>query len=47
MHKSMYNLIEKYMYDCMKDAAHDTEHIYRVLYQSLHIASKRSEIMTY
>jgi uncharacterized protein len=40
MDKSMYNIIEKYMYECMRDAAHDPEHIFRVLYQSLHIASK-------
>ncbi len=47
MNKSMYSLIEKYMYDCMKDAAHDPEHIFRVLYQSLHIASKRQERIDY
>ena len=40
MNKSMYNNIEKYMYDCMVDSAHDPEHIFRVLYQSLNIASK-------
>jgi len=39
----MYNIIENYMYECMKDAAHDPEHIFRVLYLSLNIASKRIE----
>ena len=43
MNKSMYNIIENYMYECMKDAAHDPEHIFRVLYLSLNIASKRTE----
>jgi uncharacterized protein len=45
--KSMYGIIEKYMFDCMKDAAHDPEHIFRVLYQSINIASERPEIMDY
>ena len=40
MNKSMYNTIENYMYECMKDSAHDPEHIFRVLYLSLNIASK-------
>jgi len=47
MNRSMYNLIEKYMYDCMKDTAHDPEHIFRVLYQSINIASKRPENINY
>jgi len=40
MKKAMYNIIENYMYECMKDTAHDPEHIFRVLYFSLNIASK-------
>jgi uncharacterized protein len=40
-------MIEKYMYECMQDAAHDPEHIFRVLYQSLNIASKRTEKINY
>jgi uncharacterized protein len=40
MNKAMYNIIENYMYECMKDSAHDPEHIFRVLYLSLNIASK-------
>jgi uncharacterized protein len=47
MNKSMYNIIEKYMYECMQDTAHDPEHIFRVLYQSLNIASKRTEKINY
>jgi hypothetical protein len=29
MNKLMYDIIEKYMYECMQDAAHDPEHIFR------------------
>ena len=47
MRKAMYKTIEKFMYDCMKDAAHDPEHIFRVLYQSLNIASKKTEDINY
>jgi uncharacterized protein len=47
MDKPMYGIIEKYMFDCMKDAAHDPEHIFRVLYQSINIASKRPESINY
>jgi len=43
MNKAMYETIENYMYRCMKDTAHDSEHIFRVLYLSLNIASKRKE----
>jgi len=43
MNKSMYDTIENYMYECMKDAAHDPEHIFRVLYLALNIASKITE----
>ena len=35
MDKETYNLIENYMLLCMEDSAHDKEHIYRVLYNSL------------
>lgn len=33
-----YRLLERYMLDCMADAAHDRAHVYRVLYQALDIA---------
>lgn len=38
MEKSTYTQIEQYMLLCMKDTAHDKEHIYRVLYLALDIA---------
>jgi uncharacterized protein len=38
MRKSDYKLIENYMLSCMKDSAHDKEHIYRVLFTALKIA---------
>jgi len=47
MKKSMYNVIENYMFECMKDSAHDPEHIFRVLYSSINIASKRTEKINY
>ena len=33
-----YDRIEEYMLECMRDSAHDREHIYRVLYTALDIA---------
>lgn len=39
MNKSIYTAIENYMLECMKDSAHDKEHIYRVLYNALDIAA--------
>ncbi len=38
MNKETFKLIENYMLECMKDSAHDKEHIYRVLYSALDIA---------
>lgn len=32
MNKEEYKKIEEYMLVCMKDCAHDKDHIYRVLY---------------
>lgn len=39
MDKNMYIRIEKYMLAYMNDSAHDSQHIYRVLYHALNIAS--------
>lgn len=39
MKKETYDCIEKYMLECMTDSAHDREHVYRVLYAALDIAS--------
>ena len=44
MDKETYHLIENYMLLCMEDSAHDKEHIYRVLYNSLEIAKTESNI---
>lgn len=38
MKRETYRLLEDYMLSCMKDSAHDQEHVYRVLYLSLDIA---------
>ena len=35
-----YNIIENYMLECMKDSAHDKEHVYRVLNVALEIAEQ-------
>lgn len=43
MDKRTYSLIEDYMLSCMKDSAHDKEHIYRVLYNALEIARAVTE----
>ena len=38
MTKEQYKQIENYMLSCMKDSAHDREHVYRVLFVALDIA---------
>ena len=44
MNKDTYELIENYMLSCMKDSAHDKEHIYRVLYNALEIAKQEKDV---
>lgn len=44
MTKDNYKLIENYMLDCMKDSAHDKEHIYRVLYNAMDIAATEKSV---
>ena len=44
MDKKTFYMIESYMISCMKDSAHDKEHIYRVLYQALRIAQKEENV---
>ena len=39
-----YLLLEDYMKSCMKDSAHDREHIYRVLYTALEIADEENDV---
>jgi len=40
MNTAVYKKIESYMLECMKDGAHDSEHIYRVLNYALDIAEQ-------
>lgn len=44
MKTSEYKLMEDYMLCCMKDSAHDKEHIYRVLYVALDIAGHEKAV---
>lgn len=39
-----YKLIEKFMLSCMRDSAHDKDHIYRVLYVALDIAAHEKNV---
>ncbi|MCL2203344.1 MAG: HD domain-containing protein [Defluviitaleaceae bacterium] len=44
MDKTEYRAIEAHMHECMRDAAHDKHHIYRVLYAALDIASHEKDV---
>ena len=44
MEKQTFTLLENYMRSCMKDGAHDQEHIYRVLYSALEIARTEDNV---
>ena len=44
MIKKTYKLLENFMHSCMTDSAHDTEHIYRVLYNALIIADTEKNV---
>lgn len=44
MTKNNYLLIENYMKKCMSDAAHDQEHVYRVLFMALEIARFENDV---
>lgn len=44
MTKETYKKLENYMLNCMKDSAHDKEHVYRVLYSALDIASHEKDV---
>lgn len=39
-----YKMFEDYMLSCMKDSAHDKDHIYRVLYVALDIAGQERDV---
>ena len=38
MDKKTFSMLEGYMRSCMDDSAHDTQHVYRVLYNALELA---------
>lgn len=44
MDRETYRLLENFMLGCMTDAAHDKEHIYRVLYNALEIAKAEHHV---
>lgn len=44
MEKVKYRQIEDYMLQCMKDSAHDREHVYRVLHMALMIAGEENGV---
>lgn len=44
MKQESYKRMEQYMKTCMKDSAHDYEHIYRVLYTALDIAKEEPNV---
>ena len=44
MNRRDYDLIEAYMLTCMRDSAHDKEHIYRVLNVALEIAEGETDV---
>ena len=44
MTNETYQLLETYMRSCMADSAHDTEHVYRVLFNALAIAQAEAEV---
>lgn len=44
MTKQTFQLLEEYMLSCMKDSAHDKDHIYRVLSYALQIADTEASV---
>lgn len=44
MKRKTYLLLEDYMISCMEDSAHDTQHVYRVLYHALEIAKTEQNV---
>lgn len=44
MTRETFSRVEDYMLSCMKDSAHDKDHIYRVLYHAMDIARTESEV---
>ena len=46
MKQAVFEQLEDYMLQCMRDSAHDKEHVYRVLYLALDIAGQEPETNT-
>lgn len=44
MTKETFHQLETFMLSCMADAAHDREHVYRVLYQALELAEAEAAV---
>ncbi len=44
MTRETFKKLENYMLECMKDSAHDREHVYRVLYSALDIAEREENV---
>lgn len=44
MERKDYAVIEQFMHTCMKDSAHDREHVYRVLYNAMEIARNEDNV---
>lgn len=44
MKQETFTLLENYMLSCMGDSAHDSQHIYRVLYAALNIAKTEENV---
>ena len=44
MTADVYQALETYMLSCMDDSAHDSEHVYRVLYNALEIAREEQNV---
>ena len=44
MNKKVFNEIESYMLECVKESAHDKEHIYRVLNYCLYLAEGENNV---
>ena len=46
MTREEFKRLDDYMQTCMRDSAHDREHVYRVLYTALDIAAEESRVNT-
>ena len=44
MNRTTFEKLEQYMQSCMRDSAHDREHVYRVLYHALQIAETETGV---